>query len=56
MLILLDFAEEVLQQNSDLFILSLDNTSLFINICLDETINICLNESFASNQFVSNLD
>ena len=35
---------------------SLDITSLFTNIPLDETINICLNESFDKKQCVSNLD
>ena len=35
---------------------SLDTTSLFTNILLDETINICLNKSFDKNQCVSNLD
>ena len=37
-----DFAKEILQQNSDCFMASLDITSLFTNISLDETINICL--------------
>ena len=35
---------------------SLDITSLFTDIRLDETINICLNESFDKKQFVSNPD
>ena len=35
---------------------SLDITSLFTNIPLDETINICSNELFDKNQYVSNLD
>ena len=35
---------------------SLDINSLFINIPLDETINIALNESFDKKQSVSNLD
>ena len=43
---LFDFAKEILQQNSDCFMGSLDITLLFTNIPLDETINICLNESF----------
>ena len=33
-------------KNSDCFMASLDITSLFTNIPLDETISICLNESF----------
>ena len=32
-----DFAKEILQQNSDCFMASLDITSLFTNIPLDET-------------------
>ena len=41
-----DFVKEILQQYSDCFMVSLDITSLFTNISLDETINICSNESF----------
>ena len=51
-----DFAKEILQQNSDCFMASLDTTSLFTNIPLDETINICLNKSFGKKQCASNLD
>ena len=51
-----DFAKEILQQNCDCFIASLDITSLFTNIPPDETINICLNESFDKRQCVLNLD
>ena len=47
-----DFAKEILQQNSDCFMASLDITSLFTNIPLDETINICSNESFDKKQYV----
>ena len=50
------FAKEILQQNSDYFMANLDITSLFTNILLDETINICLDESFDKMQCVSNLD
>ena len=35
---------------------SLDITSLFTNIPLDETINICLDESFEKKKCASNLD
>ena len=35
---------------------SLDITSLFTNIHLDKTINICSNDSFDKKQCVSNLD
>ena len=47
-----DFAKEIVQQNSDCFMASLDITSLFTNIHLDETINICSNESFDKKQYV----
>ena len=51
-----DFAKEILQQNFDCFMASLDITSLFTNIPLDETINICSNELFDKKKYVSNLD
>ena len=51
-----DFAKETLQQNSDCFMASLDITSLYTNIPLDETINICLNKLFDKQQCLSNLD
>ena len=38
--------KEILQQNFDCFIASLDIISLMTNILLDETINICLNKSY----------
>ena len=37
------FAEEIVQQDSKLFMGSLDVDSLFTNIPLEETINICTN-------------
>ena len=37
------FPEEILQQESKVFMGSLDVDSLFINIHLEETINICMN-------------
>ena len=52
----LDFAKEILQQNSDCFMASFHITSLFTNIPLDETMSICLNESFDKKQCASNLD
>ena len=51
-----DFAKEILQQNSDWFMASLDITSLFTSIPLNETINICSKELFDKIQHVSNLD
>ena len=49
-----DSSREILQQNSNLFMASLDITSLFINISFDETTNTCLKEPFVNYQFVSN--
>ena len=47
-----DFANELPQQICDCFMASVYITSLFTNIPLDETINICLNESLIkSNAF-----
>ena len=37
------FAEEILGQDSEFFVGSLDVDSLFINIPLEETIDICSN-------------
>ena len=53
---LYDFAKEILQQNPDCFMASLDTTSLFTKIPLGKTTKICLNESFNKKQCVSNLD
>ena len=41
-----DFTEKILQENSDCFTAILNITLLFTSISLDETMNICLNESF----------
>ena len=48
-----DFAKEMLQENSDCFMASLDIISLFTNIALNEAIYICLNESFDKKHFKS---
>ena len=40
------FANEILSQNSDLYMASLDVEALFTNIPLDETIDICLKKLF----------
>ena len=50
------FAKDIVQQKSDCFMARHDITSLFTNIPLDETINICSNELFHKKQYVSNLD
>ena len=50
-----DFAKEITQQSSKLFMASLDVDSLFTNVPLNETIEICVNELFKSSQTVSGL-
>ena len=51
-----DFAKDITQQSSKLFMVSLDLDSLFTNVPLDETIEICVNELFKSSQTVSGLN
>ena len=51
-----DFAKDITEQNSKLFMASLDVDSFFINVLLDENIEICVNELFKSNQMVSGLN
>ena len=51
-----DFAEDITQQSSKLFMASLDVDSLFTNVSLDGTIEICVNELFKSSQTVSGLN
>ena len=51
-----DFAKDITQQSSKLFMASLDVDSLFTNVPLDETIEICINELFKSSQTVSELN
>ena len=48
-----DFAKDITQQSSKLFMSFLDVDSLFKNVQLDETIEICVNELFKSSQTVS---
>ena len=40
------FADEILTQNSDIYMASLDADALFTNIPLDETIDICVIKLF----------
>ena len=40
------FAEEIIEQDSEFFMGSLDIDSLFTNILLEETIHICTNTLF----------
>ena len=44
------FAEEVVDQQPDFFVDSLDEDSLFANIYLEETIKICTNELFKESK------
>ena len=49
------FAEEIVDQQHDLFMGSLDVDSLFTNIPLEETIEICTNELFKESETVEGL-
>ena len=49
------FAEEIVDQQHDLFMGSLDTDSLFTNIPLEETIGICTNEVFKEFETVEGL-
>ena len=49
------FAEEIVDQQHDLFMGSLDVDSLFTNISLEETIEICTNELFKESETVEGL-
>ena len=49
------FAEEIVDQQHDLFLGSLDVDSLFTNIALEETIEICTNELFKESETVEGL-
>ena len=44
------FGEELLDQQTDFFMDSLDVDSLFTNIPLEETIEICSNELFKESE------
>ena len=49
------FAEEIVDKQHDLFMGSLDVDSLFTNIPLEETIEICTNELFKESEIVEGL-
>ena len=49
------FAEEIVEQDSELFVGSLDVDSLFVNIALEETIDICTNTIFENTEEVEDL-
>ena len=52
---LFHFAEEICQQNPNLNMASLDVDSLFTNIHLDETINICIDNLYNGNENPPNI-
>ena len=47
-----EFAKDIINQNSNCFMASLDVDSLFTNVPLDETIKICIDELFKSEKSV----
>ena len=49
------FAQEIVDQQHDLFMNSLDVYSLFTNIPLEETIEICTDELFKESETVEGL-
>ena len=49
------FAEEIVEQDSEFFMGSLDVDSLFTNIPLEETIDICTNTLFENTEKVEGL-
>ena len=49
------FAKEIILQDSEFFMGSLDVDSLFINIPLEETIDICSNTLFENTEIVEAL-
>ena len=51
-----EFSRDILNQNPNLFMASLDVDSLFTNIPLDETINIIIEKSFSENETINNLN
>ena len=49
-------AKDVINQNSNCFIASVDVESLFTNVPLDETIKICIDQLFKFEMTVSGLN
>ena len=50
------FAKDIITQNSNCIVASLDVESLFTNVRLDETIKICIDQLFKSEMIVSGLN
>ena len=51
-----NFAKDITQESSKLFMASLDVDSLFTKLPLGDTIKICVNQLFKCNQLVSGLN
>ena len=51
-----EFSRDILNQNPNLLMASLDDDSLFTNIPLDEIINIIMEKLFSENETVYNLN
>ena len=51
-----EFAKDIINQNSNCFMTSLDVESLFTNVPLYETINICIDQLFKSEMTMSGLN
>mgnify|MGYP001803339557 CR=1 FL=1 len=51
-----EFAKNIVEQDANLCMASLDINSLFTNVLLDETINICVNDLFKTNTSFHGLD
>ena len=51
-----EFAKDMINQNSNCFMASLDVDSLFTNVPLDEIIKICIDELFKSEMTVPGLN
>ena len=51
-----DFSSDILEQNANLYMASLDIDSLFTNLPLDETIDICIENIFQNKNTVNNFD
>ena len=51
-----EFAKDIINENSNCFMVSLDVDSLFTNIPLVETIKICIDKLFKSDMTVSGLN
>ena len=50
------FAKEIVEQDSSLVMGSLDDDSLFTNIPLDETINICINTVYSEQDVIQGIN